>query len=49
MQCILCNEEANWVRYTQFAGTHPFCDKHARKEEDFCETSSYSDWEELFA
>lgn len=30
-----CFEDADWVRVTQFAGDHPYCDLHARQEEDF--------------
>ena len=31
------------MRYTQFAGNHPFCDKHAELETDFND----GDWESL--
>ncbi|CAB4170472.1 hypothetical protein UFOVP908_65 [uncultured Caudovirales phage] len=31
------------MRYTQFAGNHPFCDKHAELETDFED----GDWERL--
>ena len=31
------------MRYTQFAGNHPFCDKHAELETDFND----GDWEKL--
>jgi len=33
------------MRYTQFAGNHPFCDKHAELETDF--GSDDVDWENL--
>jgi hypothetical protein len=33
------------MRYTQFAGNHPFCDKHAELETDF--GSEDADWENL--
>jgi hypothetical protein len=42
-----CNSAAVWVRHTQFAGSHFFCDKHARAEKDFCVNDSYQDWENL--
>lgn len=35
MKCLECDKEAVWVRKTQFAGDHPFCDVHARKEKDW--------------
>ena len=31
------------MRYTQFAGNHPFCDKHAELESDFND----GDWEKI--
>lgn len=43
-KCIECNEPAEWVRSTQFAGDHPYCDKHARLEKDFGEDDSYAYW-----
>jgi hypothetical protein len=33
------------MRYTQFAGNHPFCDKHAELETDF--NDGDADWERL--
>jgi len=33
------------MRYTQFAGNHPFCDKHAELDTDF--GSDDVDWENL--
>lgn len=30
-----CPNDVAWVRCTQFAGDHPFCDECARKEKDF--------------
>ena len=44
--CIFCKKTATWVRYTQFAGDHPMCDEHARKEEDFNKDDSYAFWVE---
>jgi len=46
-KCLECDEPASWIRHTQFAGDHPFCDKHAKLEEDFGENDSYTFWEEL--
>ena len=44
-RCIECSEPADWVRSTQFAGDHPYCDRHARMEKDFDdEPDSYSYW-----
>ena len=45
IKCAICNEPATWMRYTQFAGNHPFCDKHAELETDF--GSEDADWENL--
>jgi len=45
MKCLDCKQDAVWVRRTQFAGNHPFCDDHARKEKDFKEDGgSYFYW-----
>ena len=30
-----CGAPADWLRVTQFAGTHRFCDMHAKAETDF--------------
>ncbi len=47
-KCLECNEPAEWIRCTQFAGDHPYCDKHARQEKDFDdEPDSYSYWVEV--
>jgi endogenous inhibitor of DNA gyrase (YacG/DUF329 family) len=42
-QCAVCDQPATWMRYTQFAGNHPFCDKHAMLESDFKD----GDWEKI--
>ena len=48
IKCIECEAVATWIRYTQFAGNHPFCDKHAWLEPNFDgDPDSYSDWERL--
>lgn len=47
-KCIDCNKLAEWLRKTQFAGTHPFCQEHAEKEPDFKKSdSSYFFWEKI--
>lgn len=43
-ECLKCKNEATWIRHTQFAGSHPFCKEHAKKEEDFGECDSYTCW-----
>jgi hypothetical protein len=43
-KCLECGADAVWVRVTQFAGEHPYCDKHAREEEDFEQDDSYAFW-----
>jgi len=45
IKCYWCDKPATWMRYTQFAGNHPFCDKHAELETDF--GSDDVDWENL--
>ena len=46
-KCAMCDDPADWYRHTQFAGSHPFCDRHAREEDDFGKDSSYEDWDDL--
>ena len=43
IKCYWCDKPATWMRYTQFAGNHPFCDKHAELESDFND----GDWEKI--
>lgn len=34
--CIMsCDKPVKWIRHTQFAGSHPFCNVCAKKEKDF--------------
>lgn len=42
--CMMCDKDATWIRSTQFAGDHPFCEEHARQEKDFGENDSYTYW-----
>jgi hypothetical protein len=46
MKCDCCEEKAQWVRCTQFAGNHYFCDLHALQQEDFGQDDSYAFWTE---
>ncbi len=47
-RCLECDEPATWMRSMQFAGDHPYCDKHARMQNDFeDEPDSYSYWYEI--
>lgn len=43
-KCMICGKKSVWFRATQFAGTHPFCDEHAKAEEDFGMDDSYTFW-----
>lgn len=42
--CLVCGKPADWVRSTQFAGEHPYCEHHAKQEDDFGEDDSYTFW-----
>lgn len=39
-----CDQEAKYLRLTQFAGTHPLCEKHAKEDVDFMKSDSYTAW-----
>lgn len=43
-KCLMCDKPADWIRSTQFAGNHPFCDEHARQEQGFGDSDSYEYW-----
>lgn len=46
--CMECGAPADYIRHTQFAGNHPFCEKHAKEQTDFgVEDPSYFFWEKL--
>ena len=47
LKCIECEKPAEWVRSTQFAGNHPYCEYHAKLEPDFELSDSYHFWKEL--
>lgn len=47
MICIDCDKEAKYIRHTQFAGSHPFCEEHAREQKGFLCNDSYESWEIL--
>jgi hypothetical protein len=46
--CTECEAPATWFRCTQFAGTHPYCEVHARAEKDFGQDAGhYFAWRTL--
>lgn len=46
-RCLECDLPAVWERHTQFAGIHPFCDEHARKESDFNKSDDCTFWQKI--
>jgi hypothetical protein len=42
--CMMCDKPATWIRSTQFAGEHPYCEEHAKQEEGFGINDSYEYW-----
>lgn len=46
-KCVECDKDATWIRHTQFAGDHPYCTYHAKKQSDFGENDSYTYWSEV--
>ena len=46
-KCIECEQPAVWIRSTQFAGDHPYCQEHAQEEADFLINDSYTYWKEV--
>ncbi len=42
-----CSKAAEYVRHTQFAGSHPLCEEHAKEDKDFLKNDSYTSWEIL--
>ena len=47
MKCITCNKPAMWVRCTQFAGQHPYCEEHSEEESDFLDDDSSTYWKQI--
>lgn len=48
LTCLQCEQPATWVRSTQFAGDHPYCEHHAKLEPDFNDPpDSYAYWYQL--
>ncbi len=45
LQCLECELKAQYIRHTQFAGSHPLCEKHAKKDPDFMSDDSDNGWE----
>jgi hypothetical protein len=45
--CVECELKAKYVRHTQFAGNHPYCETHALMEKDFLDDESDNFWEKL--
>ena len=43
-QCDLCGNQAKYIRCTQFAGKHYFCEHHAKQETDFLKDDEGSYW-----
>lgn len=46
-KCIMCDADAKYIRHTQFAGDHPFCESCGPKEDGFMENDSYEYWTEI--
>lgn len=42
-----CLRSATYLRHTKFFGSHPYCEEHARTQEDFSPTAPKSEWERL--
>jgi hypothetical protein len=43
-----CGKSAKYIRKTQFAGEHPYCETHAKQQSDFMQDNpSYQIWIEL--
>ncbi len=43
--CTECPKNSEWVRRTQFAGDHFYCDLHAKLEKDFGNEDNYFFWQ----
>jgi hypothetical protein len=42
-----CYKDADYIRHTQFAGSHYLCEEHANEDENFLEDDSYQVWEKI--
>lgn len=42
--CLECGSLAKYVRSTQFAGDHPYCEMHAKEESDFMQEDDSTYW-----
>lgn len=42
-----CTKDAEYLRFTQFAGTHPLCEEHAKEDDKFMVNDSYTGWKKL--
>lgn len=42
-----CDNDALFIRHTQFAGSHPLCELHAKEDKDFMKDDSYQFWEKI--
>lgn len=46
--CINCPKPTRFIRHTQFAGSHPYCEDCAKDEPDFMKDDEpYKDWEAI--
>jgi hypothetical protein len=43
-KCLAKEKDIQWVRCTQFAGDHPFCDICAKKEKNFLKDDDSCYW-----
>lgn len=46
-QCLQCELRAQYLRHTQFAGSHPLCEEHAKADPEFMSNESDNGWEKL--
>lgn len=44
-----CDKPASYIRHTQFSGSHPFCEEHAKEQKRFLKNDNYEFWEILKA
>jgi len=42
-----CDKKAEYIRHTQFAGSHYLCEPHAQEDENFMKNDSYTCWVKL--